>query len=126
MANAHRGEFPIQLDGTEYTLRADYEAVAAIDSQLGSVMDVCLRLVRDGSLSFREMSVIVCEGIKAHGRATGNVMQQSANPKRCGEMIFASGMATCVRPVADFLMASLNGGVVPEGNAVDTVKAQTG
>jgi len=111
-ANAHRGEFPIRLEETDYVMRADYEAVAAIDEQLGSILDVAQRALTQGSISLREMAVIVCEGLKAHGRKEGNPLVSAYNPRRVGEMIFETGATNCLKPICQFLVAALNGGVI--------------
>jgi len=114
-ANPHRGEFQISLD-RDYVLRADYEAVAAIDEQLGSIVDVARRAIQEGSLSLKEMGVIVCEGIKAGERKRGNPHADSYTARKCQELIFDKGITECLKPVLQFLVGALGGGVQP-GNA---------
>ena len=114
-ANGLRGEFPITLEGADYVLRADYEAVAAIDEQLGSIVDVAQRFVTQGSISLREMAVIVCEGLKGHGRKVGYKPAEGYTAQKVGRMIFETGAADCIRPVGEFLIAALNGGVIGSG-----------
>jgi hypothetical protein len=114
-ANRHRGEFPLTLD-RDYVLRADYEAVAAIDEQLGSIVDVARRAIQEGSLSLKEMGVIVCEGAKAAERKAGNPHADSYTARKFQELIFERGVTECLRPVLQFLVAALGGGV-QAGNA---------
>jgi hypothetical protein len=123
--NGHRGEFPITLVGEDFVLRADYEAVAAIDEQLGSIVDVTNRVVSQASISLREMSVIVCEGMKAHGRKVGYKPAEGYTARKVGEMIYQTGAASCIGPVAQFLLASLNGGTIPAGNAEAAAESLT-
>jgi hypothetical protein len=122
-ANPHRGEYPITLEGHEYTLRLDYEAAAAIDEQLGSILDVAQRALNLGSISMKEMAVIVCEGIKAHGRATANPMLTGSNPDRVGRMIYETGIIGCIKPVALFLAGALGGGAEAAGNGPAATEA---
>lgn len=114
--NGVRGEFPITLEGAEYVLRPDYEAVAAIDEQLGSIVDVARRLNAEGSISLREISVIICEGLKAHGRKTGYEPAKLYTARRVGEMVYATGVHRTLAPVAQFVLAALNGGSINVGN----------
>ncbi len=123
--NRHRGEFPITLSGTDYVLRADYEAVAAIDEQLGSVVDVARRAIQDGSLSLREMAVIVCEGIKAGERKKGNPHADSYTARKVSELIFDTGLTDCLKPVLQFLVSALGGGVTPSGNGAAATEPPT-
>jgi hypothetical protein len=116
VANKVRGEFPIELAGTTYVLRCDYEAFAAIDDQLGSIVDVAMRATLNNSLSAKEMAVIVCEGMKATGRKEGNKLADAYTARKVGELIFQTGVHNCVLPVLQFLVASLNGGTIREGN----------
>ena len=109
-ANAHRGENTVTLNGTEFTLRPDFEAVAAIDDQLGSVISLTRRAIAEpASLSLSELAVVVAEGIKAHGRSVkdSNAHVSTAKIKR---MIFDSGIPTVVPAVLTFLTAAVTGG----------------
>jgi hypothetical protein len=117
-ANPHRGEIAVTLGGAEFVLRPDFEAVAAIDSQLGSVMMLTRRAIaQPASLSLAEMAVVVTEGIKAHGRATGGV-NAHAGLDTVKRMIFDAGIPSVMEAVLQFLAAAVTGGAKdqPQGN----------
>ncbi len=115
-ANAHRGEIKVRLDA-DYVLRPDFEAMAAIDDQLGSIIDVTRKALTSQSLSFREISVIVCEGIRAHGRATDSRALQCVNLSRVQQLVYEAGLLSLIEPVLQFLTAAVTGGAEP-GNVV--------
>lgn len=119
-ANAHRGEIAIRLDA-DYVLRPDFEAVAAIDEQLGSVLDAA-RDAAGGKISYRVAAVVICEGLKASGRASGDRALQAVNLRRVQELIFDVGLLTVLEPVSRFLVAAVMGGVEP-GEAEAEAKA---
>ena len=123
-ANPHRGEVVVKLDA-DYVLRPDFEAVAAIDEQLGSIIDVTRRALADNSLSFREMSVIILEGMKAQGRATGDEQLVGAKLKRVQHLVFEAGILSVIGPVIQFLTNAVIGGAKPEGNAPAAETAKT-
>jgi hypothetical protein len=117
-ANPHRGEIAVTLGGVKFVLRPDFEAVAAIDTQLGSVMLLTRRAIaQPASLSLAELAVVVTEGIKAHGRATGGV-NAHAGLETVKRMIFDAGIPTVMEPVCRFLAAAVTGGAKepPPGN----------
>lgn len=109
--NKHRGEIAVTLNGADYALRPDFEAVAAIDEQLGGILNIAKRSFEGQSLTLHEVAVIVCEGIKAHGRATKKASQAGAQLPKVKREVFETGLITLVEPVAEFLTAALTGGV---------------
>ncbi len=125
-ANPHRGEVTIKLDA-DYVLRPDFEAAVAIDEQLGSIIDVARRALGDQSLSYREISVIVTEGMRAHGRATGDEMTANAKLKRVQQLIYDAGIynVSVIVPVMQFLANAVTGGAQAVGNAAATETAKT-
>jgi hypothetical protein len=110
-ANGHRGEIAVTLEGTVFVMRPDFEAVAAIDAELGSIVQITRRAVADpASLSLGEIAVIVAEGIKAHGRAAKN-SNAHVGTQKIKRMIFDAGIPTVVPAVCAFLGAAVTGGV---------------
>jgi hypothetical protein len=124
VANPHRGEVTVKLDA-DYVLRPDFEAVAAIDEQLGSIIDVTRRALAENSLSFREVSVIILEGMKAHGRAANDPTARAFTLKRVQHLVFEAGILSVIGPVIQFLSNALIGGAKPEGNAPAAETAKT-
>lgn len=119
VANRHRGEIAVTLSGTEFVLRPDFEAVAAIDDQLGSVIALTRRAIAEpASLSLSELAVVVAEGIKAHGCAAGD-SNAHVKTDKIKRMIFETGIPTVVPQVVRFLTDAITGGskVPPPGKA---------
>ena len=114
-ANPHRGEIAIRLDA-DYVIRPDFEAAAAIDEQLGSIIDVARRALSEKSISYREASIIICEGMKAQGRATDDKTMQAVNLRRVQQLVYEAGMLTVLGPCLGFLAAAVTGGA-DAGNA---------
>ncbi len=111
VANKHRGEISVTLDGVAYVMRPDFEAVAAIDETLGSVIALTKRAVGDpASLSLTELAVVVTEGIRAHGRAN-KTSEAHSGVDKIKKLIFASGIPNVVPSVCQFLAQSVTGGV---------------
>lgn len=110
MANKHRGEITVALGSRQFTLLPTFEAVAAIEAALGSVIALTKRGINDASsLTMTELAVVVTEGIRAHGRATGSSDAHSGVDvvKR---LIFEAGLPRTVPAVIDFLAAAVTGG----------------
>lgn len=118
-ANAHRGEIAVTLAGTVFVMRPDFEAVAAIDQQLGSVIGLTRRAIAEpASLQLHELAVVVAEGIKAHGRAVKDSNAHVSTDK-IKRKIFDAGIPTVVPAVLAFLTAAITGGAKepPPGKA---------
>lgn len=118
-ANPHRGETTVTLKGTVFGLRPDFEAVAAIDDQLGSVVALTRRAIAEpASLTLNELAVVVAEGIKAHGRAARDSNAHVSTDK-IKRQIFETGIPTVVPAVLAFLTAAITGGAKepPPGKA---------
>ncbi len=117
-ANAHRGEIAVTLAGTVFVLRPDFEAIEAIDDQLGSIVMLTRRAIaQPASLSLAELAVIVAEGIKAHGRSVKDSNAHVSTDK-IKRMIFEAGVPTVVGTVCQFLALAVTGGAkeTPPGN----------
>lgn len=116
-ANPHRGEIAVMLDA-RYVLRPTFEAVAAIESSLGSVMDLARRVAREPyTMTRRELAVIVTEGMRAWGQANNDTNTKLARVEKVERLIFAAGMPSVLEPVGLFLMAAITGGANDEGEA---------
>lgn len=113
-ANPERGEIEIELAGTTYVMRPDFEAVLAIERQTGRPL---IRLAtefglgRHGGLPLSDMAVIVTEGVKAARR--GDEMAQQYKAEKFGRLIYETGMLSVLDPVDLFLRNALSGGAEP-------------
>ena len=117
-ANAHRGEVEIDLGAAgTFVLRPDFEAVAAIDEQLGGVVAVAEKAFREpASLTIAQMAAIVSEGMKGQARKEGRTA--AANPEKVARMLFDAGLPNAIGPCIAFLGNAITGGVqIEAGNA---------
>ena len=115
-ANPHRGEISVKLDGADYPLRPDFDAILAIDEALGGITGLTRRAMTDlSSLTIKELAVVITEGIKAHGRSTKSA-NAHAGLDTVKRMIVKAGVPTVLPAVAAFLAAAVTGGV-EAGNA---------
>ncbi len=114
-ANAHRGENEIDLGAAgTFVLRPDFEAVAAIDAQLGGIIGVAKRAfeTNGAGLTLKEMAVIVAEGMKGQARKEGRTA--AAKVDKVGEMIFNAGLPNALGPCMAFLGNAISGGSEPD------------
>jgi hypothetical protein len=129
MANGKRGEISLKLQGEDYTLRPSYEAIQAIEDQTGKGLIDLSRDALNGRLTSREAQTIVCECVKAWGRASDDnsaALQKGAahvSPARIGELMFEEkdGITGAMAAVATVLAVAATGGYTAKGE----VKAET-
>jgi hypothetical protein len=116
-ANPHRGEIAIRLDGQDRILRPDFEGVAAIDRECGSIIELGMRAY-ERRLSLPELALVITHGLRGAGRAAGDEVLARITQERVAKAIFDTGVMTVLPPVLAFLGAALAGGKdAPEGNA---------
>jgi hypothetical protein len=114
-ANAHRGEIEIDLGAAgKFALRPDFEAVAAIDAQLGGIIAVAKRTFETNGvgLTLNEMAVIVAEGMKGQARKEGRTA--AAKVEKVAEMIFTAGITNAIGPCMVVLSNAVMGGATPD------------
>jgi len=107
MANPQRGEQTLTVDGEDYTLRLDFEAIARIESELGEgIVQIIQNRFNTGKFGVIDMAVMLCEMIKSGGRADISLV-------RSGELVLATGVAPACRAIRQVLVDTLGG---DEGN----------
>ncbi len=113
-ANEHRGEVAIDLNGHRFVLLPTFEAVAAIESQIGPVMALARRgMGNPSSLELRELAVVITEGMRAWGKLHKDTGSANAGVDKVQRMIFDAGIPTAVMPVMRFLEQAITGGAKP-------------
>jgi hypothetical protein len=117
-ANPHRGEISVTLGGADYVLRPTFEAMVAIEEQIGSLIDLAAQVESKASgLTIKQLSVIVGECIKAHGRETGNKLTAGTRAEVVAKMIYETGLLKVYPVLGPLLTAMLTGGAkATEGN----------
>lgn len=116
-ASAERGEVVLVLDGGDYVLRPSFEAIAAFEESTGKGLLQLARDAVDGGLRLHEMAEIVCECIRAWGRATGTKSAAGVNARRIGELLVEAdgGMMAVQRVIAGVLAMASTGGYTALG-----------
>lgn len=113
-----RGQLTIPLDGQEYLLRPSYEAIIAIERQLGPLYNLATAAAR-GDLTLDQMGVCVAELMKAQGRADAEASADYRDPKpeKLAKLIYAEGAPKICARLAVLFTAAVTGGYTPEGEA---------
>ena len=110
-ANRHRGEVPLTLQGTSYTLRPSYEAIVEWEERTGRGSTELL--MRFGASAFRVVDLVAIVGAAA--RASGATLTD----REFGALVVAEGQANVLPSVALLLKNALDGGKEPQpGEAV--------
>lgn len=108
MANPHRGEVEVTLDGKSWTLRPTFEALCEIEDSTGVGIAVMLRRFGEGSFGVRDVAAILAAGIAATGKPAPGI-------ERIGEIVVEQGIASFVAPIGVFLAGAV--GIDPGGKA---------
>ncbi len=113
--NPHRGEVAIELEGRRFVMLPTFEAVAAIEAEIGSVMALTKRgIANPSSLTLHELGVVVTEGIRAWGRDHKDAGCANSGLPKIQRMIFNAGTPMAVLPVILFLQQAITGGAQPK------------
>lgn len=116
------GQMTLPIGGEEYRLRPSFEAINAIEEELGrSLYDLSQGAAR-GALSVREMGVIAAEMMKAQGKTLGAkdpaaLDYQGAKPDRVARLIYEAGAPKICARLMVVLVGALNGNYTAEGEA---------
>jgi len=107
MANPQRGERVLAVDGEDYTLRLDFEAIARIENELGEGIGQIIQN-RFGStgLSLTDLAVVFREMLRSGGRADITLGE-------AGNLILAAGPKIVGEAIGSVLISTLGG---DEGN----------
>lgn len=105
MANRHRGEVTVELDGERYTMRPSFEALAEIEDRTGIGLLGLLMRIRDTKTT--DIASVIYAGI-AVGHGT------KIEEARVRDAIVDKGVAHYIEPAGDFITQALWGDDQPE------------
>lgn len=116
-ANESRGELEIVLGTETFVLRPSFEAIEAFERGTGRGLMALTGDALSGSLSLSDTATIVCECIRAHGRATNVVSLAGSKKDRIAELIIESegGFQMVLVVVAGMLSLAVTGGTTGAG-----------
>lgn len=112
-----RGEITVPLDG-ELGLRPDFEAIEAIEAQLGSCRDLFVK-ANDNALTNQEAAIIVTELLRGYGRSHPDdariAVYRDAKVKRIGALIYETGILAICPRLGVILLGAVTGGYTASG-----------
>jgi|LakMenEpi03Aug12_release.lakeMendotaPanAssembly.Ray.scaffolds.fasta_scaffold171439_6 hypothetical protein len=104
--NPQRGDVPVTIAGTVYTMRPSFEALAAIEEKTGVGIIPLWRRFGQQDFGIRDVVTVVTEAVRA---GEGKV------PDKFPALIVQTGIFTLAQPIASFLTNALAGDKA-EGN----------
>lgn len=112
-----RGRLALPLQGVDYWLRPSWEAIQAIEDQLGRNTLELAGAATGGTLSTAAMGVIAAEMMKAEAREDPEkgASYRAASPKRLAEMIYEEGTPAIMARIAIILLGAVTGGYTASG-----------
>lgn len=99
MANPHRGEAQIVLDGVAHTLRPSFSALVAAEEELGPLFALVERAAA-GELRLAEMTALFWHCLEN---------RSALSRESLGEAVMDQGLAACARPLRMLLSQILRG-----------------
>lgn len=114
--NPVRGEVGLPLDGKLYPMLPTYEAHAAIEAQLGSVLSLSRRMLdtRLGLPPTREVAIIAYETMREAGRDRKDPILQKVEVEVLARKIYAAGLLDLMPYFSEVLANMISGGTTPK------------
>lgn len=114
MDNPLRNEVKVTLDGKEYTMRATFEAICAIESDLRMNLVPIIGNISQHNIGVRQCAVVIFHGLRGYG---DNGMTLS----EVGDLVMMEGAGAVANAITDFLNKGMDG--VKVGKSVEVEKA---
>ena len=113
-----RGEVGIELGGKTYPMAATYDAVKAIERDIGSILGISARLRSyEQSLTLNEIAVIVTRSVQAAGKERDDEMLKAFSVDKVGRSIYKIGVSKVMQPLTRLLYRMLSGTNHPGGDS---------
>lgn len=124
IANEHRGEIALAIDGARMVMRPSFEAIVAFEGATGKSLMQLAQQGIDHKLSLAEVAQIATETIRAWGRANNDRNASGASAERIAELILDApgGYRDALLAVGAMLALAATGGYTAKGEP----KAATG
>lgn len=117
-----RGRITVPLGGANYVLRPSYDAVTAIEAELGRSTLALSQQATAGLLTTSDLAVICCECMKAQGKAdpSAGPSYSGAQVHRIGQLIMEEGAPYIIARIAVLLVGVVTGGYTAQGEPKPT------
>lgn len=102
MANPHRGELTVQMGGTEYTTRLNFDLMAKIESRTGQSVLSIANTLSTGQTPLTHLSIVLYYAIKGGGK--------EVSEKDIDNLIWEAGIVEAMRVCGEVLTNALLGG----------------
>lgn len=112
-----RGRIAVPLGGADYFLRPSWEAIQAIEAELGRSLTTLSGQAVAGQLSIRDMAVICTEMMHAEGKADplAAPSYKGARVEKIAELIYEASAPSITARLAVILMGAVTGGYTAAG-----------
>lgn len=100
--NKERGEVLVTLANRDYVLRPTFEALAHVESRLGTGIVALLRSISAGQFGVREVAAVIHAGIEAGP-------DKGASHVEVGRLVVDAGVMALLPMVTEFLMSAVEG-----------------
>lgn len=116
-ASAERGEIMLKLDGADFVLRPSFEAIEAFEGSTGKGLLQLAREAVSGTLRVSEVAQIVCECVRAWGRATQQKSAAGVQARRVADLILEAegGLSAALHTLGGMLALASTGGYTALG-----------
>lgn len=112
MANKHRGEVKVTLDGVEYTMRPTFEALISIEDDLNKKLVSIARAFFQSDIGVKETAHIIHRGIESSGA--------QLSLEAVGRAVVKGGVNNYIKPIVNFLTEGLGGEDKGKGEEAET------
>ena len=103
MANMHRGEVGIDIDGIQYVLRPSFDILVRLETRIGTGIIALARKFHESKFTVSDVAAVLFVGLSGY---TGN---PPVTYEKIGESIVAEGIAKFLPVVTVFLTYALGG-----------------
>ena len=113
-ANPARGEHSLTLAGTAYRLRPSFQAVQALEDDLGLSLVEMVRKANAFALTLEQLGTIVAELVRAGAE---DEMTRAVSAERMAELVFEEGTGPVFAALVLALADAVMGGRTTSGEA---------
>lgn len=112
-----RGRIMVPLGGADYVLRPSWEAIEAIELELGRSLTTLSGQAVGGQLSIRDLATICTLMMHAEGKADPHAAPsyKGARIEKIAELVYEASAPSITARIAVILMGAVTGGYTASG-----------
>jgi hypothetical protein len=116
MENALRNEITITLDGRDYTLRATFSAIRAIERDLRTNLVPLIGNIARRDVGIEQCAIIIHHGLIGYG-------DKSLMLDQVGDLVMKTGVGDVMGPIVTFLTKAMEGIAMGKSEDKEAVQA---